>query len=171
MQSKCTTDTIEDPAMVMTLQMIDSMASCNNRLRAILIIVLMDLQWWVLFCVYAHICMWICVRVLFSRSVQRIAKGSSCDAGGYLQPRLLQKLNCHTEGGRRLDRNRNNERLRKEQQLCGNRKGKVTAAAANWWGFGLISLKAVVATVSSHKKKKPGLEYLKGTMSLGGSAV
>lgn len=61
--------------------------------------------------VFMHVSVYAVATVLFTRSVQRIAKETSCDAAGYVQPRLLQKLNCHAEEDVSRTENRNNENL------------------------------------------------------------
>lgn len=50
------------------------------------------------------------------------------------------------------------ELLRKEHQLCGNRKGKITTAAAGWDGFWVTYWNAGIATnvASSDLTKKGG---------------
>lgn len=109
----------------------------------------MDLQWWVLLLCS---CMYVCMqrpRCCLPGLCRGLWKTHRVTQRGYVQPRLLQKLNCHAEEDVSRTENRNNEkpheRLRKEQQWCGNGNAKLTAAAANW---------AVVAAASSQKKKK-----------------
>lgn len=109
----------------------------------------MDLQWWVLLLCS---CMYVCMQrphCCLPGLCRGLWKTHRVTQRGYVQPRLLQKLNCHAEEDVSRTENRNNEkpheRLRKEQQWCGNGNAKLTAAAANW---------AVVATASSQKKKK-----------------
>lgn len=124
---------------------------------------------WVSFehsCVHVLVFMHVVVKVLFSRFAQRIVK-ESYDAVGYLQPRLLQKPNCHTQrnvSGKKYEKNMQQPKphawLRKKQQLCGNRKCKVTTAAANW-GIWLISWKVVRATMSLQKAKRQTTTYSK----------
>lgn len=62
-------------------------------------------------CSFVCVCVCVVATVLFSRSVQRVVKDSSCDAADYLQPRLLQKLNCRAERDVSWTENRNNESL------------------------------------------------------------
>ncbi len=138
---------------------IDSTAGYNGQLKAILITALMDLQWWVLLCV--HECVCVCVCVCSGHSVVFQVCAENCERLITWRRRLSSattspKAQLPRSGGRKLDRKpqqrRPHERLGKEQQLCGNRKGKVTAADANRWGFWLICWPAAVATMSSWKK-------------------
>ena len=66
----------------------------------------------VFMCVCLCACVCVVAKELYSKSVQKIVKDSACDAAGYLQPRLLQMLNCHAEGDVGWTENRNNDGLR-----------------------------------------------------------
>lgn len=116
-------------------------------------------------CVDMSVCICVVATMLFSRSVQRIVKDSSCDAAGYLQPRLLQKLNCHAEGGNvswteNLNNEKPHERLRKERQLCGNpeRQGnrsccKLMRFVVNLWGRRVFKKKKKWTTTTTTEGK------------------
>lgn len=108
----------------------------------------MALQWWACICVCScqsvvyQVCAEDCERNLMWRN--RLCSATSSP-----------KAQLPRRGRRKLDRKpqrKPHERLRKEQQLCGNGNDKVTAAAANLQGSWLISRKTTVAAGQRHKQ-------------------